>query len=401
MLNDINLKKYELENGDILYFSPFYNKFWVNELEQDLELEYYPTDLTDLRIEITYNCNGYCKYCIVYGNEIEKFENLNMIQLVDSLKQEEWFKKIKTILLIGGEPLLCFDQIEYLLDNFDGEVRISTNGTLITSEMAKKMAKRNVMVYLSLDGPEKEDNSMRIYKNGEFMYDDIIRGLNYLLEENVRFGIFTVSTKHNVYNIVEQMSKMDELYHPDRIGYSLPHWTKDNSYEVTASEYGNALVQLYQNKKAINAEIMQLKWRLKPLWDGKIKKYSCSMHTSQKTILSDNSIVRCSKIDHDSVFGNLSNEYFNNCCPMVLAANNNKDNNCAKCIALASCGGGCPYDGLKRFGGAIDRRECEITPQLLEVAIKDLVSAVNRDIKILGNGMLKQEYIKGVLNKNG
>lgn len=395
MFIDKSVKEYQLVGNNTLYFAPTHNKMWINELKENIEKEYYSNELSDLRIELTYKCNGYCKYCIVYGNEIENYETLNLRKLIDILKEKEWFKKIKTILLIGGEPLLCFEQIEYLLDNFEGEVRISTNGTLITPDIAKKLAKRNVLVYISLDGPELEDNIMRIYRNGSFMYEDILKGLNNLIEENVRYGIFTVATQENVYNVVEVLSKMDEKYHPNRIGYSLPHWTKDNAYEITAKEYRNALINLYHNRKNIHAEIMQLKWRLKPICDGKIKKYSCSMHTAQKTILSDNSVVRCSKIDHDSVYSQLSNEFFDNCCPMSLA--NNNDNFCSRCVALASCGGGCPYDGLKRYGGVIDRRECIITPAVIEEAIKDIVRALNEKKVGLQDGLLSSEFIGGIL----
>ena len=390
------VKRYKLVGESVLYFAPAYNKMWIDETNSGLEKIFYSTELTDLRIEITYNCNGRCKYCIVYGNEIEKFDSINMKVLLDNLKEKKWFSKIKTILLIGGEPLLFFDQIEYLLENYDGEVRISTNGTLITGKVAKKLSKKNVMIYISLDGPNEQDNIMRVYNNGSAMYNDIIKGLSYLLEENVRFGIFTVATKENVYNSVEVLERMDEMYHPYSIGYSLPHWTKNNDYEITAVEYRKALIDLYNNRKKIDAEIMQIKWRLKPLWDGKIKKYSCSMHTSQKTILSDTSIVRCSKIDHDLIYSQLSNDFFEKNCPVALSLN--KINPCAKCIAVASCGGGCPYDGLKRFGGAIDKRECMITPNLIELALNDVVRALNKDVGKIEKGMLSGKFIRNVLN---
>ncbi len=395
-MNNSNVYKYDLKDNNILYFSPEYGKFWINSIDEELKKEYYDTTLTDLRIEITYACNGYCKYCIVYGNEIQKAESLDMESLWEEISQKEWMKNIKTILLIGGEPMLFFNQIDYLLERFDGEVRISTNGTLITKEIAKRLAEKNVLVYLSLDGPTFDDNIMRIYKDGSYMYNDVLKGLSNLIEENVRFGIFTVATKENTKSVVDIMKEFTSNYHPYRIGYSLPHWTMNNGYEISAEEYRDALLEIYKNRKTINTEIMQLKWRIKPLWDGKIKRYSCSMHTSQKTILADSSVVRCSKIDHDKVFSELSNAFFDCSCPVSVAKN--MGNPCSKCVALSCCGGGCPYDGLKRFGGAIDRRECIITPAIVNAAINDLVNYFNREDIIIKNGIVPLDTIKEVLN---
>lgn len=396
MKNDYIIE-YKLRNNKRLFYAPAYNKFWINNLKEELTVEYYNEELTDLRIEITYACNGYCKYCIVYGNKIEKIESLNLREVWNDIKDKDWFKKVKTILLIGGEPLLFFNQIEYLLDDFKGEVRISTNGTLITKYIARKMAEHNVLVYLSLDGPEFDDNVMRIFKDGRYMYKDIIYGLNNLIEANVKYGLFTVATKENVKNVVEVMKKFTEKYHPYRIGYSLPHWTQNNDYEISAVEYRNALSDLFDYRKDLDTEIMQLKWRIKPLWDGKVKKFACSMHTSQRTILADNSCVRCSKIDHDHVYKMLPNEYFSSNCPVSLALNGG--NPCSECVALACCGGGCPYDGLKRFGGVVDRRECVITPVIVNKAIQEIVKKVNEDIESVKDGIVPLEFIKRVVSK--
>jgi radical SAM protein with 4Fe4S-binding SPASM domain len=390
-----NILEYDIKGNNSLYFAKDYGRFWVNSLNENLKKVYYETSLTDLRIEITYACNGNCKYCIVYGNEIQKTESLNMVDLWNELSGKDWIKNIKTILLIGGEPMLFFDQIDYLLDRFDGEVRISTNATLITKKIAKRLAEKKASVYLSLDGPTFDDNIMRIYKNGSYMYDDVIRGLHNILEETVKFGIFTVSTKENTEAVVDIMKEFVNKYHPFRIGYSLPHWTKNNDYEVSAYEYRDALLKLFAHRKEIDTEIMQLKWRIKPLWDGKIKRFSCSMHTSQKTILADRTVVRCSKIDHDSVYKNLSNDFFDRNCPVSLA--DNRGNPCSKCVGLTCCGGGCPYDGLKRFGGAIDRRECIITPPIIEAAINEVIKHMNSLNKV-DNGLIPLNTIKQVLN---
>lgn len=386
---------FELEGGNKLYFSPTYNKFWLNTITDEVVIDYYDTSISELRIEITYLCNGNCKYCIVFGNEIEKIETLDIKESWNWLSAQEWFENIKTIFIIGGEPLLCFSEILFILDNFNGEVRISTNGTLITHEIAKKLAKHNVLIYLSLDGLHYEDNQMRIYKDGRYMYADIIKGLNNLIEEGVRYGIFMVATKDNVHSAYKIIKEIDNIFHPIRIGYSMPHWTQNYMYEITAEEYRDALIDLYLHRKEINADIMQLKWRIKPLWQGKRKKYSCALHTTQITLLADKSIVRCSKIDNDPILKTITNDKLCNGCPSSLALK--EINPCASCVALSCCGGGCPFDGLKRFGGVIDKRECIITPAVVSIAINDFVSAIKNRTD-LPDGLISSDIIKEILN---
>lgn len=386
---------YGLEGERKLFFSPKYNRFWLNTINSEVELDYYDIELSELRIEITYLCNGNCKYCIVFGNKIEKIETMKIQETWKWLSVQKWFKDIKKIFLIGGEPLLCFSDILFIQENFRGEVRISTNGSLITKEIAKKLAENNVLVYLSLDGPDFEDNVLRMYKDGRYMYDDVIKGLNNLIEFGVRFGIFMVASKQNVYSASKTIKDIDSRFHPERIGYSMPHWTTNSMDEITAEEYRDALADIYKHRKEITAHVMQLKWRIKPLWEGKRKRFSCALHTAQTTLLSDGSIVRCSKIDNDSELKNITNETLNIGCPSSLALKG--DTACSSCLALSACGGGCPFDGFKRFKSVIDKRECTITPAIISMAIDDIVSAFNKRTDI-PDGLVSLDVIKEILN---
>ncbi|WP_342479081.1 radical SAM protein [Paenibacillus sp. FSL H7-0350] len=386
-----NFFEYNLTNYRKVYFSPYVNRFWMDSMPDKLEQDYNDTKLSKMRLEITHLCNGNCSYCIVFGNKVEKKESLNVKELWEWLLIQPWFKEITEIFIIGGEPLICFDDINFIMENFDGEIRFSTNGTLLTDKMAKKLARRNVFVYISLDGPQFQDNLMRVYKGGGYMYNDIIRGINILISAGVNYGFFMVATKDNIRIITDVIGQIDETFHPLKIGYSMPHWTENNFDEISGEEYRDALSDLYKHRKMINAEIMQISWRIKPLLKGKIKKFSCGLHTSQTTVLPDKSIVRCSKIDDDPVYKKITNDEMNQNCPLALAEKGVQS--CASCIALASCGGGCPFDGLKRFNGFLDKRECIITPQIVNMAVKDILLGLENR-KDIPSGILSLETIK-------
>ena len=389
--------EYDLDGKNKLYFFPEYNRFTFNDPNPEIVADYYSDSLVKLRLEISHLCNGRCKYCLVYGNNVEKAEILNVKEFWKHLVSQEWFKNIKKIFIIGGEPLLHFEEISYIIDSFNGKISFSTNGTLITKDMAKKFSKSNVKVYISIDGPEFEDNINRVYINRKFMYPDIIKGINLLKEYNVKFGIFMVATPETVKKATNMILKLDEKYSPIRIGYNLPHWTPDYKNNGLAEEFRDVLLELYKNRKKLKAEIPQVKWRLNPLCEGKVKKFSCGLHTTQTTILPDKSIIRCSKIDNenDNLKLRVTNELLDKNSPIELAKD--KKSNCSKCIALSCCGGGCPFDGMKRFNCLTDRRECVITPPLVNMAINNVVEKFkSQEIKV-PNGLIKPDIINKLI----
>lgn len=389
--------KFDIDENNKLYFLPEYNKFALNEFDFEIEPDYYDDSLVKLRLEISHLCNGRCKYCLVFGNNVEKFEVLDIKEFWKELSNKDWFKNLKSIFIIGGEPLLYFEEISFIIDNFKGRISFSTNGTLLTEEMAKKFSKSNVSVYISLDGPTFEDNINRVYADGKYMYPDIIKGINLLKEYNVSFGIFMVASKETIHKAKDMILELDEKYSPSRIGYSLRHWTPGYKDEDLAEEFRDVLIELYKNRKRIKADIPQMSWRLNPLREGKIKKFSCGLHTTQTTILPDKSFVRCSKIDNekDNLKECVTNELLDKNSPIELAKDTNSC--CSKCIAVSCCGGGCPFDGMKRFNCLTDKRECVITPPLVEMAINHVVEAFRSNKVQVKNGLIDSKVIDKLL----
>ena len=70
---------------------------------------------------------------------------------------------------------------------------------------------------------------------------------------------------------------------------------------------------------------------------------------------------------------------------------------CAKCIALSCCGGGCPFDGMKRFNCLNDKRECIITPPLIELAINEIVNYFKNNQKDIKEGFVNQQLIRSII----
>ena len=110
--------------------------------------------------EMTGRCNLKCIHCHAFGgeasyDELSKEEGMALIDQIASLG-------IRTFVFTGGEPLMREDLFELIAyaKSKGFTVFIATNGTMITSEVAKLLRAFNVGVVIGLDGmnPEIHDS---------------------------------------------------------------------------------------------------------------------------------------------------------------------------------------------------------------------------------------------------
>jgi 12,18-didecarboxysiroheme deacetylase len=149
---------------------------------------------------MTRRCNLKCIHC--YSNSAD-------IDYPDELTTEEGKKLIDdlaafgspVILFSGGEPLIRKDLLELAQYATDKGMRavISTNGTLITKEIAAKLQKIGLSyVGVSLDGLEKTHDRFR-GKKGAFAA--AIEGIRNCRDAGIKVGIRFTVNKHNLADV--------------------------------------------------------------------------------------------------------------------------------------------------------------------------------------------------------
>ena len=124
----------------------------------------------------TRSCNLKCIHCYsnaVYGNNrINELSTNEAENFIDDLAEF----KVPVLLYSGGEPLMrddIFHLIDYTRNNGIRPV-LSTNGTLITQDMAETIKNSDVSyVGISLDGIGKDNDEFRGIKGA---YDNAIGG---------------------------------------------------------------------------------------------------------------------------------------------------------------------------------------------------------------------------------
>lgn len=99
---------------------------------------------------LTNKCNLNCNYCY------EKNKTISFIDDYDINKSLEFLKKFKTIeqlVFFGGEPLIEYEKIKYIIENTNNvnSFFISTNGILLDNQKYNWLQKNNVNIQYSIN----------------------------------------------------------------------------------------------------------------------------------------------------------------------------------------------------------------------------------------------------------
>jgi 12,18-didecarboxysiroheme deacetylase len=159
---------------------------------------------------ITRRCNLKCIHCYAqakdqsFDNELTTEEGKN---LIDDLSQY----KVPVLLLSGGEPTIRKDLPELAAYAIEKGMRavISTNGTLITQQMARVLKDIGLSyVGISLDGMEKIHDRFRGVKGA---FRSALEGIKNCQDAGIKVGLrftinkFNVAEIENVFNLLEDM----------------------------------------------------------------------------------------------------------------------------------------------------------------------------------------------------
>ena len=167
--NDINILLQEMTDDEVNYLRE--NLFFISE-QNAMKLFFTEpvSPVLNITISLTEFCNLKCRYCYE-GNLIRRSvispETIdNIVQYIYAILSRDKRKSIVNIDLIGGEPLLEIEQIQYLIQKLNpiNDVTIyftlETNGTLFSKQVQEVFKEMNVLVSVPLT-IETDQNTMR------------------------------------------------------------------------------------------------------------------------------------------------------------------------------------------------------------------------------------------------
>lgn len=151
-----------------------------------------------LTIEVTDDCNLRCAYCLFNSPEglrrtrgSRKATNEHLRSVINWYLTNSDSSKMRAIGFYGGEPLLCQEEVLGAIDYIQSSVskdemistHITTNGTLLTGEIARQLFRRDTHVSISLDGDKDTHDRSRLFPNGNGSFQIVLNNLKELRRE--------------------------------------------------------------------------------------------------------------------------------------------------------------------------------------------------------------------------
>jgi len=340
------------------------------EINRSEKVDIYPPEpnISCIQVAVTNQCNLRCAYCQVYNNP--KLESSKMMTKDEAKEIALRFSQNlgdKGLLIItGGEPLLNWDVVDYLISQTNGTKVVFTNATLITSYMAKSFLRNNANVVVSIDGHARINDSARKYISGNPTFEQISKGIGILKDMGLEIGISMVCSKYNLLQLSEAAEYLINKFNPVSIGINLPHYTEYESSitDVDPLDYAKQICKIFELAKHYGIFVDQIARRLRPLVHEEFMFKDCLAYGSKEVYFPGGKVSNCINMQqkHPTNFS-----IWEDRMPINL-------NDCNDCYAIGICGGGCFFDALHRIGDGyrVDERHCTIVKALLEYLIWDI-----------------------------
>lgn len=252
---------------------------------------------------ITHLCNLRCRHCYQedYNQHMSK-ENFYLIlnKLNNYFKDKDLTPQIN---LTGGEPLLHPNFFEFAREITNRNIRLGilTNGTLIDTEMAKKICKlKPVFVQISLDGIEDTHNSIRGVGN----FQKALCGIDLLKENNVKVLVSFTAQKNN-YQEFDALATICKEHHVDKLWWDRVV-TNDESQYLSTDEFQNMVIsckQLVEQSHFFNNYKFVSNQRSLQCLGLSECGYHCNAGKDLIVVLADGSVMPCRRLP--IVVGNL------------------------------------------------------------------------------------------------
>ncbi len=334
---------------------------------------------------ITNKCNLACSHCYINASPDAMRENeLTTEEAIDFIDDAAQMG-VPLLLFTGGEPLVRPDFWELAAHAKQRGLRtvISTNGTLITKEVAKRLKDVGIQyVGISLDGANPETHDAIRRQKGA--YSKAIEGLKNCVEIDLKSGIRVTAHKSNYKEIPRMLEMALDLGVPRFCLYWLvPSGRGIQGYldnKLNAEEIEETLDYLYKKAKELDPETIEILtvdapqdgvYLLNRMKEEKHPEYenaykllnmtgdSCSAGDRVANVDPEGNVYPCQfsqRPDYmvgcirDTKFSEMWNDPENEILNKFRAKKENLKGICSNCTNMKVCGGGCRIRGLNQHG---------------------------------------------------
>ncbi len=313
-----------------------------------------------LTINISQICNLKCTYCAAggdgtYGSNVKRIDISKVTPQIELL-----FKRLKdherfAIHFLGGEPLIYPEAILAITDftaalarprGIQVRYEITTNATLVNSEIAQMLAEINCNVTVSLDGPAEINDLVRPSAGGKASTAKTLSGVAELFKVKDRLGSLNVHSVFGAHNTNVLRTYMYlQSFDWDMIHFTFASGSEDEIYSpIFVDEMHRTAAYAYGlGGEACLRKISQFNQYFDILDSQKRMQNYCGAGKSLLQIDTSGKFYACNWFVGDSAeeLGSglqLDQEKLSKYAKPLIELNN-----CGDCWAKHICGGGCMF----------------------------------------------------------
>ncbi len=311
-----------------------------------------------VELEITLACNLRCLhcYCMAGRKSPDELTTEEIKSLMEDLKE----LGIWALDIVGGEPLVRPDLFDLM--SFAREIglrmMINTNGTLLTKKIVDRILESNpnVMMGVSLDGPDPETNDL---VRGKGNFERAVRGIELLVEAGLDPVILHVVNAKN-WTKFEEMIELARRLGVNKIYVDrfIPVGRGKESAGILDMSVKDWVRAISHIRRVIEKNENDMTFYVEENITGD----PCTAGITHASILANGNVVPCGHFRYNEEFymGNIRerkfSEIWNSYDP---TASLGYPEECLSCPLLERCGGGCRAVSLHEFGG-LDRVDLPI-----------------------------------------
>ena len=344
----------------------YFNENYPRERNNDIFVAYFL---------LTSECNFNCKYCFV-ESRIDINDNTLMSKETAEKSIQLLRRNIKkdntvTLIFYGGEPLLNFDTLKYIVNRthelqMNVKYNVVTNGSILNQEILDLIIENQIEVGISLDGDEITNDTMRIDNNNNGTYHRVMHNLSELVKNNIIPGISCTISSHNI-DKIDAIIPILEKFNIKGFGYNLP--SDNNNIYISKSEKKAIVKNLLSAEDTIfKKRIFEdriINRRVKSFVEKRIWLKDCAGYGQQIVITPKGSVGICHGLWPDQINNKINSYYDINVdfegkiteLPTWQEWFSRTPFNmphCWNCEAIGLCGGGCAKNAYLRTGSIWD-----------------------------------------------
>jgi len=348
-------------------------------VEPRLESPQQPFPLQTIVMNVTNQCNLSCSYCYEYGEDrIATPEGKTRFMseetarsTVDFLLDQSPGRRMVHLTFFGGETLLNFPVVKSTIEYARIKAAemgkyidfsMTTNATMLTSEIISFLAENQVGVTVSIDGPKESNDRFRVFHNGKGSYDVIAPKIKELVTVHRSRPIGArVTLTAQVVDVKKIFRHLTDEMGFDEVGFAPVTTSPVRLYAIGNNGLDHVLDQFTQLADEYLEYALENKHHgfsnvndtLQELHQGVSKAYPCGAGLGLLGVAPSGDIGLCHRFV-DSPAGKLGHidtgidreaqaEHLNR-------GHINTKYDCHTCWARPVCSGGCYHEAYVRYG---------------------------------------------------